>query len=122
MPTADQLSRRERQVLDVLYAQGASSAVQVLGLLEDPPSNSAIRALLRTMGEKGLVQRRRDGPRFLYEPVVPVEEASTSAMKRLVSSFFGGSPARAAVALLKLDDQLDADERAELRKLIEDSE
>ena len=108
--------------MDLLYAQGASSAVQILEGLEDPPSNSAIRALLRTMGDKGLVQRRRDGPRFLYEPVVPREQASASALRRLVTSFFGGSPGRAAVALLELDEELPPEELEQLRRLIEREE
>ncbi len=108
--------------MDLLYAQGASPANAILEGLEDPPSNSAIRALLRTMGDKGLVRRRRDGPRFVYEPTVPREEASQSALQRVVRSFFGGSPAKAAVALLELDESIDRDELHELRRLIEAQE
>jgi BlaI family penicillinase repressor len=122
MKNTDRLSRRERQVMDLLYGHGSCSAADLIGHMSDPPSNSAVRALLRTMGDKGLVKRRRDGPRYLYEPSVPRATASVSALRRLVDSFFDGSPARAAVALLDLSEEADDQELLRLRQRLAELE
>jgi predicted transcriptional regulator len=94
------LSRRERQIMDVLYARGSATAVEIREALPDPPSYSAVRALLRILEEKGHARHEQQGPRYVYFPQVSRERARRSALKRLVSTFFGGSAAQAAAALI----------------------
>ncbi len=114
-----QLSRRERQIVDVLYRLGDATAQDVLHQLPDPPSYSAVRALLRILEEKGHVKHRQDGPRYVYTPTVPRERARASALRQLVGTFFGGSAGAAAVALLDLSrDDLSEDELAQLQDLV----
>jgi len=105
-----QLSRRERQIMDAIYQMGESTAQEVLDHLPDPPSYSAVRALLRILEDKGHVRHRRDGQRYVYAPTVPRDRARVSAMRQLVRTFFDGSPGAAAAALLDLsrDDLTDA--------------
>src|SRR5512134_3454517 len=83
------LSRRERQIMDVLYASGRASAAEVLEAMPDPPSYSSVRALLRVLEEKGHVVHEQDGARYIYAPAVPGEEVRESALRRLVQTFFG---------------------------------
>ena len=107
------LSRRERQVLDVLHRLGRASAADVREALPDPPSDSAVRTHLRILEEKGHVHHEQDGPRYVYLPVVASEEAGRSALRHLVRTFFDGTPERAVAALLDeassdlSDDDLD---------------
>jgi predicted transcriptional regulator len=96
------LSRRERQIMNVIYARGAVSVQEVVDLMPDPPSYSAVRAMLRVLEEKGHVRHREDGPRYVYLPTVPRDEASRSALKQLVRTFFDGSAEQAAAALLDM--------------------
>ncbi len=95
-----QLSRRERQIMDVLFQSGEASAAEIRKGLPDAPSDSAVRTLLRILVEKGHVKRQQDGPRFMYKPTVGLERAKKSALKRLVTTFFDGSPEKAMAALL----------------------
>ena len=116
------LTRRERQIMDSIYRRGSATAAEVQGDLPDPPSYSAVRAMLRKLQEKGHVGARQDGPRYVYTPSVPRDEAREGAMERLVRTFFGGSPARAAAALLGMDGgRLEQEELDELERLIERS-
>ncbi|MCU0305123.1 MAG: BlaI/MecI/CopY family transcriptional regulator [Thermoanaerobaculales bacterium] len=108
---ANQLSRRERQIMEVIYARGRATAAEVREDLPDPPSYSAVRAMLRILEDKGHLSHESDGPRYVFRPTVPREEARETALKRLVQTFFGGSPERAVAALLELDDE-GLDERA----------
>ncbi|HEX2188984.1 MAG TPA: BlaI/MecI/CopY family transcriptional regulator [Longimicrobiaceae bacterium] len=118
-PTSD-LARRERQIMDVVYRRGEATVAEVLAELPDPPSYSAVRAMLRKLQEKGHLTHRQDGPRYLYSPTVPRDEAQEGAMRRLVRTFFGGSPARAAAALLDMEStRLSDRELDELAELIE---
>ena len=94
------LSRRERQIMDVLYARGSATAAEIRDTLPDAPSYSAVRALLRILEEKGHARHEQQGPRYVYFPQVSRERARRSALKRLVSTFFGGSAAQAAAALI----------------------
>ena len=94
------LSRRERQVLDVLHRLGRASAADVRAALADPPSDSAVRTHLRILEEKGHVYHEQDGPRYVYLPTVPREAAGRSALRHLVQTFFDDAPGRAAAALL----------------------
>jgi predicted transcriptional regulator len=119
-PDRPSLSRRERQIMDAIYQMGEATAQEVLDRLPDPPSYSAVRALLRILEEKGHVRHRRDGQRYVYVPVVSRDRARASALRQLVRTFFDGSPGAAAAALLDLsrDDLTDA-ELAKLETLVE---
>lgn len=97
--TAD-LSRRERQIMDVLFALGQATVSDVLERIPDPPSYSAVRATMRVLEEKGHVEHLQDGPRYLYRPLVAQENARSAALTHVVRTFFGGSAEAAAAALL----------------------
>jgi BlaI family transcriptional regulator, penicillinase repressor len=97
MPT---LSRRERQILDVLFRRKEATALEIQGDLADAPSYSAVRALLRILEEKGHVRHREDGPRYVYLPAVEAEVARRSALRHVLDTFFEGSAAGAMAALL----------------------
>src|SRR6266498_5372873 len=99
-----QLSRRERQIMDVLHAREQATAAEVLAALPDPPGYSAVRALLRILEEKGHIRHRRDGARYVYAPCVSRKNASRSALKRVVSTFFQGSVTQTMAALLETSD------------------
>lgn len=113
----DPMSRREREVMDILYRLGEATVADVRAEMADPPSYSAVRALFATMEGKGHLHHRVDGVRFVYKPVVPGARAARSALQRVVQSFFAGSSAKAAVALLE-DTPLDDDALAALEALI----
>jgi predicted transcriptional regulator len=116
------LSRRERQIMDVLHARGEASAAEVLEALPDPPSYSAVRALLRILEQKGHIKHREDGARYVYLPKASQKSASRSALHRVVTTFFQGSVSKAVAALLEHDDLKISDaEMAELKRLIEKS-
>ena len=95
-----QLSRRERQIMEILHARGELSAADINAALPDPPSYSTVRALLRILVDKGAVRHREDGPRYLYQAVESREKASRSALKRVVRTFFDGSLSKAVAALV----------------------
>ena len=97
---SQRLSRRERQILDILYARGRATAAEIQALLPEPPSYSATRALLRVLEDKGHVRHAEDGPRYVFTPRVPRQKAQASALKHMVETFFGGSAADAAATLL----------------------
>ena len=99
-----QLSRRERQIMDVIYQQGSATAAEVMERLPDPPSYSAVRAMLRVLEEKGHLQHEQDGPRYVYKPTVTRERARRSALRHLVRTFFDGSTGEAVAALLDMSD------------------
>jgi predicted transcriptional regulator len=114
------LSRREREIMDAIYQLGEATAQDVLEHLADPPSYSAVRALLRILEGKGHVRHRRDGSRYVYEPIVPRERARASALRQVVRTFFDGSAGAAAAALLDLSrDDLSDEELAQLQALVE---
>jgi BlaI family transcriptional regulator, penicillinase repressor len=115
MNTEPHLSRRERQIMDVLHARGQATAAEVLAALPNPPGYSAVRALLRILEEKGHVKHHRDGARYVYLPRASKEVASKSALKRVVSTFFQGSVTQAMAALLESSDAEISD--SELEKL-----
>jgi predicted transcriptional regulator len=94
------LSRRERQILDILYERGRATAAEILGALPDPPSYSATRALLRILEDKGHIKHEADGPRYVFSPRISKERASRSALKHLVQTFFDDSAGSAVAALL----------------------
>lgn len=114
------LSRRERQILDILHARRQATAAEVLAALADPPSYSGVRALLGIMEQKGLVKHRRHKARYVYAPRNSLERARRSALKRVVSTFFQGSVAQAMAALLETaDSELSEPEIDRLQELVE---
>jgi BlaI family transcriptional regulator, penicillinase repressor len=94
------LSRRERQILDILYERGQASAAEVQAALPEPPSYSAVRALLRILEEKGHVRHQQDGPRYVYLPTLARDNAKRSALHHVLKTFFDGSAEQAISALL----------------------
>jgi len=119
---AAQLSRRERQIMEIVYERGRATAADVRAHMPDPPSYSAVRAMLRILEEKGHLRHEQDGPRYAFLPTVPREEASETALRKLVRTFFGGSPEGAMAALLDLEsDQLDEKALQRLSEMIEEA-
>ncbi len=113
------LSRRERQIMDIIYQRGHASAGEVHAALEDAPSYSTVRTLLRVLKEKGHVQQKTDGPRYVYSPTVSPQRAKRSALQRLVSTFFAGSAEAAMVALIDMhSSRLSAEELDRLQELL----
>jgi BlaI family transcriptional regulator, penicillinase repressor len=94
------LSRRERQIMDILYQRGKASASDVREAMEDAPSYSAVRAMLRVLEEKGHVRHQEEGLKYVYVPVVAREKAKKSAVKHVLDTFFAGSPEQIVAALL----------------------
>jgi predicted transcriptional regulator len=109
------LSRRERQIMDILYSHGRATASDVQAALPDPPSYSAVRAMLRILEEKGHIRHEQDGPRYLYRPTVARDNAKRSALQHLLQTFFEGSREQAISALL--DDSSSRLSDAELDRL-----
>jgi predicted transcriptional regulator len=112
------LSRRERQIMDIVYREGRVTVAEVVEGLPDPPSYSAVRALLRVLVEKGHLRHEADGPRYVYLPTVSRERVRGRALKQVVQTFFEGSASQAVAALLdgsaaKLSEA-ELDELAEL--------
>ena len=97
------LSRRERQIMDILFAQGRATVADVMGALPDPPSYSAVRAMLRILEDKGHVRHEQDGPRYVYAPTVARDSAKKSAIRHVLRTFFEGSTSQAISALLDED-------------------
>lgn len=98
------LSRREREVMDVLYRLGEAIVAEVMEELADPPTYSAVRSTLRILEEKGHIAHREDGPRYVYAPAVGVEKARRAALDHLVDTFFEGSAEQALATLLRRSD------------------
>jgi len=113
--TNTQLSRREREIMDVIYRSGRATAAEVLDQLADPPSYSTVRALLRVLEDKGHLRHEEDGPRYVFLPTVPRERALQSALRQLLHTFFDGSTEQAVAALLDLSSTRLSD--AELERL-----
>jgi BlaI family penicillinase repressor len=117
----DRVSARERQVMDILFRRGRATAEDVMNELPDPPSYSAVRALMATLEGKGLVKHGKESRRYVYEAAVPEKRAKRTALKRLLSTFFEDSPEKLVAALLDpRDQQLSHEEIEKIRKLIDD--
>jgi predicted transcriptional regulator len=115
------LSRRERQIMDVIYQQGEASVSEVLEALPDPPSYSSVRALLGILVEKGHLKHRKTGIKYVYSPRRSRQTAGKSAVRRLVHTFFDGSAVRAVAALLDdADTKLSDEEFERLAELIDE--
>ena len=114
------LSRRERQILDILYERGQATAADVQAALPEPPSYSAVRALLRILEEKGHVRHQQDGPRYVYVPTVGRDNAKRSALSHMLKTFFDGSAEQAISALLdENSSRLSSAELDRLARLID---
>ena len=119
-PAATDLSRRERQIMDVVYRLGKASVNDVLERIPEPPSYSAVRALMRILEEKGHLRHEQDGPRYVYIPTVPRDAAQGAALSHMVRTFFGGSTEAAVAALLDPENhRLSDSELARISDLIE---
>jgi predicted transcriptional regulator len=117
------LSRREREVLDIVYRLGRATAAEVRTGMAHPPTDPAVRTTLRILVTKGLLSHAYDGPRYVYVPTVAPEAARQSAFRHLLDTFFGGSARGAMAALLEMERTgLSPQERRRLRALIEDAE
>ena len=111
------LSRRERQIMDVIYREGQATATEVLAAIADPPGYSAVRAMLRVLEEKGHVRHEEEALRYVFIPTASLARATRSALSHLVDTFFEGSTERAVAALL--DGKLSRGELDRLSSLIE---
>ena len=112
------LSRRERQILDVIYALGRATAAEVQEGLADAPTYTTIRGLLRILEEKGHVRHEDEGGRYVYFPTLTKQRAAKSALKHVVRTFFDDSPSRAMAALLGGQREVSDEEIARLEELI----
>jgi len=120
MPSSTTLSRRERQIMDVLYARGEGTVNQVCEALADPPTSMAVRRMMHILVEKGHLKGRPQGREVVYAPRERKAKAGTTALQRVLETFFGGSLEEALAAhLLTRKDKLSAPERARLLKLID---
>jgi len=114
------LSRRERQIMEILYQRGKASASEVREAMEDAPGYSAVRAMLRVLEEKGHVKHLAEGLKYVYVPVVAREKAKRSAVKHVLDTFFGGSPEQIVAALLDVSAaRLTKEELDRMSELIE---
>lgn len=113
------LSRRERQVMDILFRRGEATVAEVMADLTDPPTYSAVRSVLRILAQKGLITHREDGPRYVYLPAANPDRARDEALSHVVRTFFEGSTEHAVTALLRMSDaELTPAELGRLRERI----
>src|SRR5262245_24927142 len=120
---SSQLGRREREILEAVYQLGKASVAQVRTELADPPTYSAVRAMLNLLEAKDFLKHHRDGMRYVYTPAIAPRKARQSALRHLVATFFHGSSTAAAAALLELPEtQLSAEDRRRLAALIDRAE
>jgi predicted transcriptional regulator len=114
------LSRRERQIMDILYRRGKASATEVREAMEDAPGHSAVRAMLRVLETKGHVRHQEEGLKYVYLPTVGREKAKRSVVRHLLDTFFNGSAEQAMAALLDVSaSRLSAEELARMSNMIE---
>ena len=119
MARTDTLSRREREMMNIIFRSGKATATEVLEGMSDPPSYSAVRATLRVLEQKGHLRHQHDGARFVYTPTVNRERARMSALDQLLNTFFDGSAASVVATLLERSkDDMSSDELQKLSELI----
>ena len=112
------VSRRERQIMDVIYQRGRASAAEVQAGMPDPPSYSAVRAFLVILENKGLLRHIKEGARYIYLPTQPRRNAGKAALERVLHTFYEGSVAQTVAALLDASEGVSAEELGRLRRLI----
>lgn len=115
---SQRLSKREQQIMEVIFRLEEASAEEIREAMEDAPSNASVRTLLRILVEKGQLQFRQEGLRYVYQAAVSPQEARTSALRRVLDTFFGGSPSRAVATMLS-DREITEDELELLQDMIE---
>jgi len=116
------LSRRERQIMDVLFARGKATAAEIQEAIADAPGNSALRTLLRVLEEKGHVTHEEVGRVFHYAPTVSIDTARRSALRHLVDTFFEGSMESVVATMLKMNrNRLDPEEAERIARMIDDA-
>lgn len=121
-PSFQSLGRRERQIMEAVYARGEASVNDVLAALPDPPSYSAVRAMLNFLEQKGHLRHKEEGRKYIYLPTAPIDKARRSALKNMLHTFFGGSITQAVASLIELDkDKLSREELDRLSSLIKDA-
>src|SRR4051794_21484470 len=121
MKKIQSLSRREREMMDIIFRDGKASASEVMERMADPPSYSAVRATLRVLEQKGFLRHEDDGTRYLYKPAVSRERAKNTALDHLVTTFFDGSVTNVVATLLERETKLSGDDLDQLTRLIEDA-
>ena len=116
-PLHTHLSRRESQIMDIIYRLGEASVSDVVARMPDKPAYNSVRVTLGILEKKGFVRHRQDGQRYIYRPAVSPEKATESAVSHLLRTFFGGSPSKAILTLLDMSSerlsQTDLDQLAE---------
>lgn len=114
-----ELGRRERQIMDVVFRRGKASVSEVRAELPDPPSYSAVRAMLGLLEDKGYLRHEQKGLKYVYLPALDTAQVRASALKHMVRTFFGGSPEQAVAALLEISDtKLSSKDRQYLSQLV----
>jgi predicted transcriptional regulator len=114
------LSRRERQIMEILYQRGKATAAEVREGMEDPPSYSAVRAMLKILEDKGHIRHQAEGLKYVFAPVIAREKAKRSAVKHVLDTFFGGSPEQIVAALLDVSgERLTKEELDRMAEMIE---
>ena len=117
---ATHLSRRERQIMDIIYARGRATAAEVMDRLPDPPGYSAVRAMLRNLEDKGHLRHEKVGQRYVFLPTLARSKARRSALRRVLQTFFDNSTEQAVAALLDLSrSKMTNEELDRLSELIE---
>jgi predicted transcriptional regulator len=120
-PLHNVLTKRERQIMDVLFRLGRATAADIMDALPDAPSNSTVRTQLRVLESKGYVQHDEEGLRFVYSPRVPRHAARRSAVKHLIDTFFDGSSAKLVAALLGGDNRIADEELDRIAELVKNA-
>lgn len=119
-PSPEQLSRRERQIMDIIYMRGQASVAEVMGELADSPGYSAVRTLLNILERKGFLRHSQEGARFIYAPVDSRDHIGLTMLQRVTQTFFGGSVEKVVAALISTSaEQLSPEKYEEMARLIE---
>ena len=121
MPTEQNLSRREREIMDILFALEEATVKQIQGEMNEPPTEMAIRRMLQILSEKGLLKRRKEGRAAVYAPKQSRKRAGTSALKKVLDTFFGGSLNEALSAHFSTKENISPDQLRELHELIRET-
>ncbi|HEY4319912.1 MAG TPA: BlaI/MecI/CopY family transcriptional regulator [Gemmatimonadales bacterium] len=100
----EELSRRERQVMEILHRRGKATVTDIMDELPDPPTYSAVRSILRILTEKQSISYTEDGPRYVYRPATPTADARDDVLEQVVRTYFAGSTEQAVTALLRMSD------------------
>lgn len=116
-----ELSRRERQLLEILYRLGRATAGEISAEMNDAPSYTTVRGLLRILEQKGHIRHEQEGTRYVYSPTVPKTSAGASVLAHVVSTFFNGSPSAAVAALLGSSSKISDQELRRLMRLVQEA-